>query len=172
MEAMSNFFLTILSCLFVAFHHMYVTFSLMSFAPLSQVFSQRQQSSFPAAPQPLGRQEFPSSSEKGNLGITEMRVCDWWHRNLLYCVLALPCFSNGRGPAEIGLLLLLWLTQSLSLPSCHTQDFSEYRNSRIGIQADWFSLLTVSHGRRDTRKMIMVRWQKDRESQRWTHLGI
>lgn len=47
-------------------------------------------------------------------------------------------------------LLLRSLTH---FPFRHTQEPSDYRNSRSGILVDWFSVLPVNHGRRNTWKL-------------------
>lgn len=118
--------------------------SLITSALLSQVFPQRQQSSLHAALQLMEREEFAGSPEKGKLGCADATwvYCVLCIRSKLSTCLHCPAGAVG-GPGWHWFIMTPLASQSLSLPSCHTQQFSEYRNSHAGILADWFSVLTV-----------------------------
>lgn len=155
--------------------------SLITSALLPQVFPQRQQSSLHAALQFMEREEFAGSPEKGKLCWNCKSKEAWLSAEATWvyrvCVsgqsLAHACAALQElweGLAEIGLLWILWLTQSLSLPSCHTQQFSEYRNSHAGILADWFSVLTEDSKKSRILVKKEAKWRsgQDSKSQWWT----
>lgn len=140
---------------------------LISFIPVPQVFPQRQQSSRTAALQHVEREEFARGCEEGKLDSGKVQRCvvDRWAQyskadspNLLFlCVKLKPstcfhCFvQEAGGGAQLKWVGVCYYSSGLHshfpFPSCHTQDFSEHRNSHTGIQADRFQcLLSIMGG--------------------------
>lgn len=66
----------------------------------------------------------------------------------------LPCTSCKREQLKWVGLYYYSSGYTVTFPlSCPTLELSEYRNSHIGILADWFSALTVCYGRCKTGNM-------------------